>query len=431
MRDPKERIRSLSTPLRWLAILAALTVILILGIVLYRIPTINNRLAWRIDAGMTTLRTFFSPIGLMPTPVLAEPEVKVVTLTPTLTRQPELAPTTKSTATPKPATATPTPTDAPLPDKISLPEPAYERQDWNSCGPATLAMVLHFYGWEGSQEAINALIKPLRADRNVNIDELASFVNTQTAGLRAEYRVGGDLNTLHRLLAAGFPVIIEETFFLTESYWFNDDRWSGHYQLITGYDDSTQRFITQDSFVGPNRMMTYTELDSNWQAFNRAYLLVYPIEQEESIKNALKDDWDVDTNRQHALETAQAETESDPTNPYAWFNLGTNLVYFERYPQAASAYDTARQLELPQRMMRYQFGPFLAYFHGGRTDDLLGLAEYALKVTPNSEEALLWKGWALYRLGQTYDAIPLFQEALKARPNYSDAIYALEFMQGQ
>ncbi len=393
MRDPKERIRSLSTPLRWLAILAALAVILILGIVLYRIPTINNRLAWRIDAGMTTLRTFFSPIGLMPTPVLAEPEVKVVTLTPTLTRQPELAPTTKSTATPKPATATPTPTDAPLPDKISLPEPAYERQDWNSCGPAALAMVLHFYGWEGSQEAINALIKPLRADRNVNIDELASF--------------------------------------LTESFWFNDDRWSGHYQLITGYDDSTQRFITQDSFVGPNRMMTYMELDSNWQAFNRAYLLVYPIEQEESIKNALKDDWDVDTNRQHALETAQAETESDPTNPYAWFNLGTNLVYFERYPQAASAYDTARQLELPQRMMRYQFGPFLAYFHGGRTDDLLDLAEYALKATPNSEETLLWKGWALYRLGQTYDAIPLFQEALKARPNYSDAIYALEFMQGQ
>ena len=29
------------------------------------------------------------------------------------------------------------------------------------------------------------------------------------------------------------------------------------------------------------------------------------------------------------------------------------------------------QCGLPQRMLRYQFGPFFAYFHTGRIDDLL------------------------------------------------------------
>jgi hypothetical protein len=87
-------------------------------------------------------------------------------------------------------------------------------------------------------------------------------------------------------------------------------------------------------------------------------------------------------------------------NAFAWFNLGSNLVYFERYAEAARAYDQARQLGLPQRMLRYQFGPFFAYFFSSRNADLLSLTEYALKITPNSEETLLWRGWGHYRDGK-------------------------------
>jgi hypothetical protein len=28
-----------------------------------------------------------------------------------------------------------------------------------------------------------------------------------------------------------FPVMIEESFIMEESYWLNDDRWAGHYLL--------------------------------------------------------------------------------------------------------------------------------------------------------------------------------------------------------
>ncbi|MCC6147892.1 MAG: C39 family peptidase [Anaerolineaceae bacterium] len=432
MYDRKGTHRSLAKLPRGVVVLAGVATALIVGVILYRIPAINHRLSWRVDVAMTTLRTILHPIGTMPTPVLAAPHVEIVTRAPTPAEQPG----SQVQAASPPATPqfvdmpSPTPTDTPLPDKAKLPAPAYERQDWNSCGPAALAMMLHFYGWNGTQEDINVQIKPLRADRNVNIDELVSFVRDQTPGLRAEFRVGGSIIQIRGLLAAGFPVIIEETFYLPEEYWFDDDRWSGHYQLVTGYDDASKTFITQDSFVGPNRIMTYAELDENWQAFNRAYLIVYPVEKEEEIKTLLKGDWNVEINRQNALETARQETKLDPANPFAWFNLGSNLVYFERYAQAASAYDTARTLNLPQRMMRYQFGPFLAYFHSSRTEDLLGLADYALKVTPNSEEALLWKGWGLFRQGETNEAFALFQKALEAHPGYSDALYALNYLQG-
>jgi tetratricopeptide (TPR) repeat protein len=79
-------------------------------------------------------------------------------------------------------------------------------------------------------------------------------------------------------------------------------------------------------------------------------------------------------------------------------------------------------------MLRYQFGPFFAYFYARRLDDLFALTEYALKITPNAEEAMLWHGWGLYRSGDTNGAIADFQSALEENANYHDAQYALDFV---
>jgi tetratricopeptide (TPR) repeat protein len=59
---------------------------------------------------------------------------------------------------------------------------------------------------------------------------------------------------------------------------------------------------------------------------------------------------------------------------------------------------------------------------------LLALTEYALQITPNAEEALLWHGWALYRSGDTAGAIEDFRAALIENSNYADAQYALDFV---
>lgn len=414
----------------------------LLAFVLYQVPAVQDRISWRVDFAMAFVRGIFDPVRPMPTPVMAtaiaaeglsggQGAAEQIPIEPTNT--PTQTPTQTSTSTPGPtataiATQGPTATPTPLPGKVELTAPAYEKQAVNNCGPATLTMHLRYYGWEGNQSTISNLIKPKSEDRNVNVEELAAYVNTKVPGMEFQYRVGGDIDTLRRLLAAGFPVTIEEAFHMAESYWFNDDRWSGHYLLLTGYDDATQRFTAQDVFVGPNISVPYKTLDKNWQAFNRVYIMVYPPDQREKVQEVLGDQWDVNANRKHAQAVAEAETQADSTDSYAWFNLGTNLVYFEKYGLAAEAYDKAREAGLPQRMLRYQFGPFFAYFNTNRIEDLLALTEYALKRTPNSEEALLWRGWAMYRQGNKEEAMKLFQQALDARPDYPDAVYGLNFV---
>lgn len=397
--------------------LAGFTLLIIL---VYYLPPVNQRLSWRLDFAMTYLRAALHPIGDIPT-ALPQPEISV-TLHPTNTPS-----TIKSVATP---TISPTamPTQTPIPLSTNLESPGWEKQDINNCGPATLAMYLRYYGWDGDQYPIADLLKPHREDRNVNVEELLYYVRTQAGWLDSEYRVGGDIQLLKDFLAAGIPVMIEEGFYLDEGYWPNDDRWAGHYLLINGYDDVNQTFLAQDSFRGADQAVPYQKVDRNWQAFNRVYILLYHPEQADIVKTILGTNWDPDTNRQHALDIAQAETASDPRNAYPWFNLGTNLVYFERYAEAARAYDTARNLGLPQRMLRYQFGPFFAYFFSGRNADLLALSDYALERTPNAEEALLWHGWALYRDGDNAKALADFQKALEENPNYQDAKYALDFV---
>jgi tetratricopeptide (TPR) repeat protein len=385
---------------------------------------------WRLDAALTYLRVLIRPLGSFPPAqrTLPPPSVRKESINSTPTSSiPLPAQETKSIPTQTPI-PDPPPTKGSLPSAINLPSPIFEIQDWNNCGPVALSLYLRFYGWSGNQFDISKIVKPVRADRNVNIDELAGFVIGNVDGLNALFRVGGSITLLRQLLAAGIPVMIEETFLLAEPFWYQDDLWSGHYLLLTGYDDLNGVFTAQDSFIGPDRHLSYAQLDQNWLSFNRVFLLVYPSEKEAEIKLILSSDWDQDSNRQNALESAQSATISDAENPFPWFNLGSNLVYFERYNEAAQAYDNARARSLPQRMLRYQFGPFLAYFHSGRTEDLNDLAIYALKATPNSEEALLWQGWASYRLGEKGSALSSFQKALENRPGYVDALYAQDFV---
>ncbi len=405
-----------------LLIVIGLTLVIVL---VYQIPSVEARLSWRVDLAMTYLRGVIYPVKPFPTPAEAL-ILPTQAATNTPTSLPTLVPDLPSVTIAPSATAQPSPTR--IPAAVTLRAPLWEVQGANNCGPATLALYLRYYGWEGTQESIAQVVKPIPEDRNVNPEELVYYVRTHAGWLSAEFRVGGDLQLLKQLIAAGFPVMIEESFYFDTPYWPNDDLWAAHYLLVTGYDDSAQTFTGQDSFHGPNQVISSTTLDSYWQIFNRVYLLVYPPAQEGVLKSVLGDNWDPDLNRQHALEVSQAETQSEPRNAYTWFNLGSNLVYFERYGEAASAYDTARKLGLYQRMLRYQFGPFFAYFHAAMTTELLTVTEYALERTPNSEEALLWHGWALYRMGKKLEAVADWQKALEYHPGYQDAQYAIDFI---
>ncbi len=300
----------------------------------------------------------------------------------------------------------------------------------NNCGPASLTMYLRFYGWKGDQKTVMQVVKPFPEDRNVNVEELAYFVRTQAGWLNTQYRVGGDLDLLRRLLAAGIPVMVEESFYFEEPYWPDDDLWAAHYFLVTGYDQESKTFIGQDSFRGPDQKVPEATLDQYWQAFNRVYILIYLPDQEETVKAILGTDWDADSNRQHALEVAQAETTSTPENAFAWFNLGTNLTYFERYIEATDAYDKARahraastHVALPVRSIHR----LLPLGSAGRS-------AHADRICPESYAQLrgsICSGMVGRCTARGKPRLPIesFQSALTRNPTYQDAQYALNFVQ--
>lgn len=388
----------------------------------YQIPWVNYRLGWRIDMADGVVRGWLHPGDTLPVPVDDRVRVAVPTAMPSPTM-----------AEPQAAgpTLTPTPIPTPIPAAVHLDPPGWEKQDWNNCGPATLAEAMRYYGWEGDQFSISDLVKPDRGDKNVNVDELIYYVRTRAGWLSADYRVGGTLETLKRFIAAGFPIMIEKGLVLAP----NDGGggWAGHYLLLTGYDDGQGVFIAQDTNPisgGAERQVTYQDLDEGWQAFNRVFIFVYLPDQQAAIDTLLGPDLDPDQNRHSALAAAQAEIEENPDDAFAWFNLGTNLLYFERYAEAGKAFDAALKLGLPWRFTRYQFGPYIAYFNQGRFQDVIDLADATLYRTYKAEESHLWRGWSEYRLGELNLAIDDFKAALTVNPNYQDAQYALDFVTG-
>jgi len=366
-----------------------------LPLLAYQIPWVNYRSAWRLDAAQAYIKGVIDPIEALPAPqIFVQPAFE--------------------TAAPTATLAGPTPT--PLPPSVFLAAPNWEQQDWNNCGPATLSLYLKYYGWEGDQFDISAEVKPVREDRNVNVDELIYYAQNWAGWLNSTFRVGGDIEMLQAFLASGIPVQIEAGEIIEGDYWPDDDNWAGHYVLLTGYDDAAQTFTYQDTYKSADQTASYAELDKFWQQFNRVYILVYLPAQEQTVRGILGSNWDEEVNRRNALEAAQAEIRADDQNAFAWFNLGMNQVYFEDYGAAAQSFDVARSLGLPQRMLRYQFGPFFAYYNANRLDDLMDLIDYALRLTDGSEEVLIWKGWALYRQGDTNGAIAQFRLAQEANP---------------
>ena len=382
---------------------------------LFIIPRTRSFIDWQWIKAKVVIQDKINPIEAPPTP-----DVQFTATIPVLPSNTPLPPTSTPNIT--------TPTTTPIPQAFLLEAPYYEKQDMNNCGPATLSMYLHYYGWEGDQYDVYDWTKTERADRNVNIDEMDHFIRMNVGWLTTLYRVGGTIDLIKQFVAAGIPIVTENSFSFSESYYTNDDRWAGHYQYITGYDDSIQSFTVQDSYYGSDKIKSYDDFKETWQSFNYVFMLVYTPNQAQIVSDILGEYISNDRSREIATKIALKEIEENPEDAFAWFNLATNQSYFEDYTTSADSFDHARTLGLPQRMFRYQFGPFVSYYHSGRTKDLMELLEYALQVTPNSEEALIWKGWAEYRLGNNQSAVDAFVEAYKNNNKSTDVLYALDYL---
>ena len=133
-------------------------------------------------------------------------------------------------------TALPTATlePTPIPAVVQLEGVFQEYQRMNSCGPTNLAINLRYWGWVGEQTDIENVVKPRLEDLNVTPQEMVSYVQEHTEQ-DAIVRLGGSVDLLKRLVAAGYPVMVERGFVNIDEDWKG---WMGHYGVVDGYDDA-------------------------------------------------------------------------------------------------------------------------------------------------------------------------------------------------
>lgn len=428
-----------------LAVLGAI----LLVIAVYNIPFVNDKLSWRLDDLRTSIVYFFRPpesAVFIPAQKTSQPG-PTATSTPAAQPSPTHTPAPEITSTPS-STSTITPTA--LPASVTLPGVVYIDQTggYNLCGPSNLTMALKFWKWKGTRDEILWAIKPGvndpalefykrgKTDKNVMPYEMVDFVN-DTTDLHALYRYGGSPDLLKSFIAAGYPMLIEKGEFQKDLN--NVVSWMGHYQFITGYNDTEKYFLVQDTWKdGPNFKVSYDKLSNEWRAFNYVFMIVYPADREDQV-HALLGPWiDAQWANQHALEIANQETQTQTGLDlyFAWFNKGTSHVQLLEYFDASSAYDQAFYLypdlpldkdKLPYRMLWYQTGPYKAYFYAGRYQDVIDLANVTLKTVsdPTLEESLYWRGMAEQASGNLAAAEVDFQQANHLNPKMAAIIQAL------
>lgn len=441
-------------PNRPWTVLLAVAVLILAAIGVYNIPFVHDKLAWRLENLQTSVYYFFNP-----------PEQAL--FVPTQQSQGSITPRPSSTPTPVVTSqSTSTVTRTPVPQSIILENVTYidQMNRWNYCGPANLAMGLKYWGWTGVpgnasalRDQVGGAIKPgvddpdldfierSQTDVNVMPYEMVDYVNDHTS-LRALYRFGGDIDLLKRLIAAGFPVIAEKGIYQTLAPEYTR-QWAGHYAFTTGYDETTQEFIYQDSYApddkkptrdqGYNVRISYLEYIQGWRAFDYVFLIIYPAEREAELFQVLGNWLDETWAAQNAVRIAEQEvqTTSGIDQFFAYFNLGTSNYLLTEYGQAALAYDQAFSLynQLPEenrpyRVMWYQTGPYWAYYYTSRYQDVINLAnttEATLFSHRVIEETLYWRAKAEAQLGYYDLAYADLRKAVLYNPHFGPGLTLL------
>ena len=422
-----------------LFLIVAIPIACLMSIGAYNLPPVQAWLSPRVDTLRTRIVYALNPpeeaVFIPQEQVDETVQATLITPTPRPTDTPTATPTPEGPTITLAPTATATITPTPIPDTFVLEGIKYEDQHhrWNYCGPANLSMALTYWGWDGNRDVVGEYIKPNDKDKNVMPYEMEDFVETQTSGLGALTRMGGDIDMIKRMVAAGFPVLLEKGYY--EYDYTGKLGWLGHYQFINGYDDSQEIFIVQDTYVedGQDHKISYQDIIEGWRSFNNTFMIVYPQEQVEEVLAALGPWADPEWANNHALEIAQSEIETltGIDQFFAQFNAGTSHVNLLQYADAAPAFDRAFNLYAnltaddetrPYRIMWYQTWPYWAYYYTGRYQDVINLADTTLNDTisePVLEESFYWRALAREALGDLDGAIADLQESVKLNPNFT------------
>lgn len=258
-------------------------------------------------------------------------------------------------------------------ESFTLRAPRQVFQTFNNCGPATLSMILSWYGVEVSQRELGEKMRPYQNpkgdddDKTIFTHEFAQWA--QRYGLQAVSRVNGTTELLKLLVTNEIPVVVKT--------WLRPNEDIGHFRIIRGFDEAAQVVVQDDSYHGPNRRIAYYDFLSMWQPFNYAYIIVYPQEKEGLVRAILGAEWVEAVAWRRALERAREEEGLDPGNVYPLFNQAASHYHLGDYQGTVQAFERV-EASLPRRMLWYQIEPILAYQRLGQDDRVFAIADRLL-----------------------------------------------------
>ncbi|MEO1286343.1 MAG: C39 family peptidase [Chloroflexota bacterium] len=300
--------------------------------------------------------------------------------------------------------------DASLPNSVMLEGFQWVHQGINRCSAAALSIHLSFFE-EISLDTYNAFareeLNTWGADASVRIEEMAEAI--QERGYGAIVRRGGTIDLMKELIAGGFPVLVENSYYEGENFYRD---WLSHNRVLIGYDDAQGVFFFQDPLLGypQGDLVTYDyeNFDTRWRPFNRDYLVIYDLEDEATVQAILGDNWDETANAQYVLSVAQDEIANGQGDAFAYYNQGWAQLQLGQYEEASTSFDEANAIGLPFRFYWYEFGTFEAWLAVERYQDVVDLVNRELI---NAGDSISIEEW-YYFAGQAYEGLDNNQRAL-------------------
>jgi hypothetical protein len=185
------------------------------------------------------------------TPANTRAEAPTETPSPLPTETPTATQTATPTRTPTTTdTPTVTPTPTPAPKAARLDGMNHQWQTYNNCGPASLAIVLGFFGQKVSQGQLNDQgLRPMTAPSRLTSKFNAADFGVQTRPYTIPPTREQTVSLLRYLLANKIPVIVLQR--------LNLDERISHYRVAEGYDDGVGVFIFDDPYYGPGYRLSY------------------------------------------------------------------------------------------------------------------------------------------------------------------------------
>lgn len=310
----------------------------------------------------------------------------------------------------------------PIPSQKTLGNINHVYQTFNNCGPASLSMVLSYFGINESQQNLGQDLRPFQNsfgnndDKSVTLDELAE--KSREFGFTPYYRPGGDIEILKLFITYDIPVITRT--------WLKADEDIGHYRLVKGFNNPQGFLIQDDSMQGKDLSFTYNEFNEIWKKFNYEYLVLVPKGKEQIAEQILGDNLDYTTAWESAVTLSQANLKNNPTDAQARFNLSVALYKVGRYEESIQEFEKARPY-ISNRTLWYQIEPILSYYETGNYDKVFEITNEIFNSENRAFSELYQIRGDIYLKQGYYELARMeFEKAILYNYNYEPAREALK-----